>query len=215
MTNVGSASDGAAMPVFPLPGLVALPGNDVAFHFFEPRYRALARDLLERGSEAELALAETVPGADPRTDDAPMFAVASVARPIAADVHRDGTVDVLFRVERRAKLSEVSKGARPYRLVVAETMSDIERPSAALEATAASLRACARELREVERQYGGEGGVRLDGPPGLVADRLAHRYFRGDPRLRRRVLETVDVLERGELVLEHLARLLAMLRHPN
>ena len=49
------SSEAAPLPVFPLPGLVALPGTEVAFHFFEPRYRAMAKDLV--GDEAEVAAA--------------------------------------------------------------------------------------------------------------------------------------------------------------
>lgn len=200
------------LPIFPLPGLVALPTTELGFHFFEPRYRAMARDFLEKGSTSELVLAEVLEGEDPRRDDARLEPIASVARPLAAEVNRDGTIDVVLRVHARVRLAEVPRGELLYRHARCTVLEDLVRTGPALDATEASLRACARELAEIEREHGGEGGVRLDGSAGVLADRLADRYFRRDAALRRKVLETLDTLERGELVLEQIARILAAIR---
>jgi len=199
-------------PMFPLPGLVALPGTELGFHFFEPRYRAMARDFLARGSTSELVLAEVLEGEDPRRDDTRLESIASIARPLAAEVNRDGTIDVVLRVHARVRIEESPRGELLYRRARCTVLDDIVRASPALEATEASLRACARELSEIEREHGGEGGVRLDGGAGLLSDRLADRYLRRDATLRRKVLETLDVLDRGELVLEQIARILAAIR---
>lgn len=209
-------SDTSPLPVFPLPGLVALPGTEVAFHFFEPRYRAMAKDLVGADADThgvrELVLAEVVAGQDPRRDDCKLFEIGSVGRVVASEVHRNGTVDVLLAVRSRARLREVDRGALAYRRAHVELLEDVVRGGAALDATEVSLRACGRELVEIERELGGGEGVRFDGGPGLLADRLADRYFRRLPELRRQVLETLDVLSRGELVLEHLAKILVAIR---
>ncbi len=215
MSDEGDAP--AVLPIFPLPGLVALPGTEVGFHFFEPRYRTMARDLLGDPEDAttrvrELVLAEIVDGEDPREDDCALHEVASVARVVTAEVQANGTIDVLFSVRSRVRLREVERGTLAYRRARVEILEDLVRDGAALEATGVSLRACARELVEIERELGGGEGVRLDGHPGVLADRLADRYFRRVPDLRRRVLETLDVLARGELVLEHVAKILNAIR---
>lgn len=206
----------AILPIFPLPGLVALPGSQVGFHFFEPRYRAMARDLVGDGDASagvrELVLAEVVQGEDARRDDCVLHPIASVARVVASEVQGDGTADVLLAVHARVRLREVDRGALLYRRAEVEVLEDLVRDGAALEATGVSLRACARELVEIERELGGGEGVRFDGHPGVLADRLADRYFRRIPELRRQVLETLDVLARGELVLEHVAKILNAIR---
>jgi hypothetical protein len=44
-----------ALKVFPLPGVVVLPGMPTPFHIFEPRYRAMTADAL--AGDRMLALA--------------------------------------------------------------------------------------------------------------------------------------------------------------
>lgn len=206
-----------ALPVFPLPGLVALPGTEVGFHFFEPRYRAMARDLIGDAEDdaprvRELVLAEVIAGEDPRTDACALHPIGSVARVVTSEVQGNGTIDVLLSVRSRVRLREIARGALAYRRAEIEVLEDVVREGPALDATGVSLRACARELVEIERELGGGEGVRLDGHPGVLADRLADRYFRRIPDLRRRVLETLDVLARGELVLEQIAKILNAIR---
>jgi Lon protease-like protein len=198
------------LPVFPLPGLVALPGTEVGFHFFEPRYRAMARAVLD-GPRA-LLIAGLEEGSDPRADDAALLPIAGLGRVVAHEDNADGTIDVLFAVEERVRLEEVPREGLLYRRARCVVVEDVIRSGPTLDVTAASLLACARELAAVERAMGGGGGITMLGTPGVIANRLADRYFRRDPALRRRVLETVDVLARAELVLERIAQLLVVVR---
>ena len=48
-TDPGAALAGAcaALKIFPLPGVVLLPGAPAPFHLFEPRYRALGAAVLD------------------------------------------------------------------------------------------------------------------------------------------------------------------------
>lgn len=48
------------VPVFPLPGVVAFPGQVLHFHIFEPRYRKMVRDCLDHGWHLGVALAARV-----------------------------------------------------------------------------------------------------------------------------------------------------------
>jgi Lon protease-like protein len=199
-----------AVPVFPLPGLVALPGTEVGFHFFEPRYRAMARAVLD--GTRQLVIAGLAPDEDPRAEAPALEPIAGLARVVAEETNADGTIDVLFAVSERVRLEELPREGLPYRRARCEVIEDVVRPGPALEVTETSLLACARELAAIERDMGGSGGIAMLGTAGVVANRLADRYFRRDPELRRRVLETVDVLARAELVLEHVAQLLVVIR---
>ena len=51
----------AALPIFPLPRVVLLPGAALPLHVFEPRYRAMMHDCLEAGPRA-IAMAMLAPG---------------------------------------------------------------------------------------------------------------------------------------------------------
>ncbi len=42
--------------VFPIPGLVAFPGQDIPLHIFEPRYRQMVEDSLETGQNVGLCI---------------------------------------------------------------------------------------------------------------------------------------------------------------
>lgn len=62
------------LPLFPLPGHVLLPGLAVPFRIFEPRYRALVRDLLAvRAERRWLAVPCLAPGSDPAADAPPFL----------------------------------------------------------------------------------------------------------------------------------------------
>jgi uncharacterized protein len=76
----------AALPMFPL-GTVLVPAMVLPLHVFEPRYRALVRDVLEREPEFGVVLIERgseVGGGDTRTD------VGTVARVVDAAELPDG-----------------------------------------------------------------------------------------------------------------------------
>ena len=52
-------SDGALLPIFPLSNVVLYPRVQIPLHFFEPRYRALARDVL--ASERYIGMTTVLP----------------------------------------------------------------------------------------------------------------------------------------------------------
>jgi len=105
------------VPLFPLPGHVLLPGMLVPFHIFEPRYRALVRDLLAKPIEARwLAVPRIMPGSEAAAaGEPPLVQVLSAARLASAHELSDGRFHIAVVGEGRWHLHELSSD-RPYRL---------------------------------------------------------------------------------------------------
>jgi len=106
-----------AVPLFPLPGHVLLPGLPAPFHIFEPRYRALVRDLLARPiAERWLAIPRIVPGFEAdAAGEPPLVPLVAAARLAAASELSDGRFHIAVIGEGRWHLDEQA-GDRPYRL---------------------------------------------------------------------------------------------------
>ena len=96
-------------PIFPL-GLVALPYEYVPLHVFEPRYRTMFAECLERDSEFGIVWA---------TDDG-LHAVGC-----ACEITR-----VIERMED-GRLNVLTRGTRPFRIVVEQ--DDMPYPAATVE----------------------------------------------------------------------------------
>jgi len=201
------------VPVFPLPGLVALPGNEVGFHFFEPRYRALAKDLL--ASEKRLMVLAMLRDTEhPAGSEPIMHQMASVGQVVGEDVNEDGTYDVLFHIEARVKIvTELEPGTLLYRRVKCDVLHDIEPEATVGRVLDTTLRTWAREFGALERELGAkQPPIDLDCTLGTLADRLADRYLRSNVALRQRVLELANIEERSEFVSRALGELLGTIR---
>jgi Lon protease-like protein len=201
------------VPVFPLPGLVALPGNELGFHFFEPRYRMLAKDLL--ASEKRLMVLAMSKETGDASGPAPgIHTIASIGQAIGEEANEDGTYDVLFQVEARVRIvSELPSEGLPYRRVRCDVLPDVEPDAATARGLNTTLRTWAREFGALERELGAkQPPIDLDCTLGTLADRLADRYLRSNVSLRQRVLELANVEERSEFVSLALGELLGTIR---
>ena len=201
------------VPVFPMPGLVALPGNEIGFHFFEPRYRMLAKDLL--ASDKRLMVLAMLKDAEGTSGAAPaMYPIASVGQVIAEEANEDGTYDVLLQVEARVRIvRELESAGLPYRRVRCDVLADIEPEAGIARTLNTTLRTWAREFGALERELGAkQAPLDLDCTLGTLADRLADRYLRSNAALRQRVLELANIEERSEFVSRSLGELLGTIR---
>jgi Lon protease-like protein len=104
------------LPLFPLPDHVLLPGLAVPFRIFEPRYRALFSDLLDKDpTERWLAVPRLAPGwqADYQGQP-PIHPVAAAALLLRADHHPDGDLHIVVEGHARCRLEEFPSD-HPYR----------------------------------------------------------------------------------------------------
>lgn len=87
------------VPVFPLPGCVLFPGAVLPLHVYEPRYRAMARGVLEKSSDDRLiAIALLRPGFQDlyQTPHAPIHHVVCVGRVIEHEQLADDRFNLLL-----------------------------------------------------------------------------------------------------------------------
>lgn len=197
-----------AVPIFPLPDLVVFPGADVPLHLFEPRYRALAEDVV--ASDGLFATVRLLPGYQGDYHGRPPIEeIGTLGRVVAHHARPDGTHDLVFRGLARGEIVEGPPNDRGYRVASIHLRDDvgIDRIT---QSSVTTLLACANSLSSIVRRRHPDftlGIERIESPADLV-DALAHRIVIA-PDDRQRLLETRDVRIRvarlvemiGEMVL--------------
>ncbi len=114
------------VPLFPLPGHVFLPGVPAPYRIFEPRYRALVRDLLKSPpAERFLAIPRLTPGRRPEADDAtPAFdPIATLGQVVHCAPLPGGEFQIVVQGFWRTELTELPS-PHPYRLACPRPYAD-------------------------------------------------------------------------------------------
>lgn len=205
-----------AVPMFPLPRVVLLPGGMLPLHVFEPRYRAMMEDCIERGPRV-IAMAMLRSGWESAHQGRPaVHEIAGIGRIVAHRKNPDGTYDLVLEGVARARLEERTELDRSYRVAQATVLEDEENDAPALRRAMEPVLATSSSLAALEL-VSGRAPARptdLSGTPGRVIDRLADRWLH-EAATRQRVLETTGVTRRIALVGEALVTLLARLSTPS
>lgn len=188
--------------MFPL-GSVLVPGMVLPLHVFEPRYRALARDVTSGAGEFGVTLIERgseVGGGDVRTD------VGTVARVLEHEEFDDGRWGIVAVGVRRIRVREwLDDDPYPRALVDPwpDDPSDPVELEHRLEQVVEELRsvlAMAAELGEVVAP----ATLEIPDDPGLASHVVANAVPAGAFD-RQRLLTTPSALDRVELAAELLA----------
>jgi Lon protease-like protein len=204
----------ANLPVFPLPGLVFLPGSQLPLHIFEERYRAMIRWCLEAGSP--LAVGRIEPGHEgEQLGDPPLVEVLGVGRIERHLELPDGRYNVVLRGFSRVRLlEELAPHASGFRRFRAEDLP--ARPATAEGFMSLStLRACAAALSTLLPAPARAIQDTLDrgDAPDIVACRLGSMLL-GEPDQRQAFLEQDSTDARLAQVAEHVAELLGRFSGP-
>jgi uncharacterized protein len=198
-----------ALAIFPLPDVVLFPGALLPLHVFEPRYRAMARDVL--AGNGLLAVARLRAGFEPEYHERPaVHPIAGVGQIIACDELADGRYNLLLRGLARITIDDELPPDEPYRLVRARVLpdADSDRPDTLAARHTQLVDMCDRLSMLLEG--GGEQLrelVRSVEAPGQCADLVAAALV-ADADERQRLLETLDPADRLDLVLERIAHLI-------
>ena len=185
------------LPIFPLPGIVLLPGAQIPLHVFEPRYRRLVRDC-SRGAGV-LGLACIPAGEEGVTDPTRKPRILPVlGAGVLARVERlpDGRSNVVVRGVLRARVEREYESAEPYRLVSAVALP--EETAEEDGARADSLRRLVFALCTAQRTPASAALaqiVRRAAAPAELADIVAGAVIE-DPFERQTILETLSVSRR-------------------
>lgn len=113
------------VPLFPLPGVVLLPGAILPLHVFEKRYRVMMADALGLDSDEDgrgvICMCRIRPGHDPMDDQPALFQTACVGRIRHHERLQDGRCNLLLqglmrvRIGNECLLGDCHDDARPYR----------------------------------------------------------------------------------------------------
>jgi uncharacterized protein len=205
-----------ALPIFPLPDAVLLPGGILPLHVFEPRYRAMTEAVL--AGDRLLAVARLRPGYEADYHGRPpVQEIAGIGYVIAEERLPDGRFHLLLRGVGRVRIRCEHPPGPPWREVEAEALVDTHsaRPAEAEEARRRAIALCDRLAERL-----GEDGARLRElarsveSPAACADGLASALVQ-DPDDRQRLLEALDPADRLDLVIDRIARLVVQLSPPS
>lgn len=190
------------LPIFPLPQIALFPGAVIPLHIFEPRYRAMIKDVIN--SHKALAIAQIVDGGRRRDDELPAIEpVAGAGILIDYTELPSGRFNVLVRGRARVELEELPF-VPPYRRARARVL--LSEQEAVAPGDIAALISSATSFASVVRERDSNFEFRLppDGDAGTLADHCA-AHLLIDGRDRQKVLEATNVVDRVRRVTETIA----------
>jgi Lon protease-like protein len=206
----------AALKVFPLPGVVLLPGAPAPFRVFEPRYRALFEAALS--GDRLVAVPTIVDPAQAMEERPALRPVAGLCQIVAEQKNQDGTFEVLLHCTARVALLEEITRRTPWREFRAELVEDVFPAVGGAAALRGDVEALAQLCYDLIPLLPPESGVaRLTEAvarmkdPAAMADLVAAAAIT-EPEARYRVLAEPAVARRLKLVEEELASLVLVLR---
>lgn len=184
------------IPVMTLPGIAFFPQALLPLHIFEPRYREMLRDVLATNRLFAVA------GIDPRkpNDFEPPHRVATMGIVRACQENKDGTANLLLQGLARVEVQTIV-GDDPYRTIRIRALASA--PGADDEENLKLRTRLSRLLATRQRLSGKTSNeltrfLRTVADPEIFVD-LAAFSFCEKPRLKQKLLETLDVHRRLEL----------------
>lgn len=187
------------IPVMTLPGIAFFPQALLPLHIFEPRYCQMLRDVL--ATDRLFAVA----GIDPRkpNDFEPPHRIASIGIVRACQENKDGTANLLLQGLARVEIQSILSD-EPYRTIRIRALTSA--PGADDDENL-KLRSRLSRLLTTRQRLSGQLSNELSRflktveDPEVFVD-LAAFSFCEKPRLKQKLLETLDVHHRLELLSE-------------
>jgi len=136
------------IPLFPLPGVVLLPGTMLPLHIFEPRYRAMVADALT--GDRTIGMAMLKPGWEASDEDPHIYPIGGAGEIVDSERLDDGRYNIVLEGRFRYRVVEESP-ASPYRIARVEEIrsvpfSDPHQQTRVLAAATALFGEVARDL---------------------------------------------------------------------
>lgn len=204
-----SVDFGKPMPLFPLGQVTLMPHAVLPVHIFEPRYRALTRDVLQHNGQVALAVYadaawDTESESDTPPSLPPLRPAVCVGQVVQHERLPDGRYNLLVQGVCRAQIvSEItpSDHGKPYRLahlkpVGVETEEDVM-ASERSRLTALFAGTSLRDLREAKSIVGHLADE--DVPTSAILELVTFSVL-PDPELRYRLLAEGNALRRSAII---------------
>ena len=197
---------GNVVRLFPLPNVVLFPGIVQALQLFEPRYKALAEDSIASDQLITMALIDS----QWKTQQSTVPSIARtvcIGKILSHTKLEDGRYNLFLVGLSRAEIVSELNSEKPYRM--AEIRLVEEHLAEEHELTVLRTEICAK-FRKLASYRSGWHQDALDQflgedlPLGQLVDMVCYSCGAGIAE-QQQVLETVDLVERGNVVLEILA----------
>ncbi|HEY7862256.1 MAG TPA: LON peptidase substrate-binding domain-containing protein [Thermoanaerobaculia bacterium] len=180
-----------SIPIFPLPGVVLLPGTLLPLHIFEPRYRAMVADALAGDRLIGMAM---IRGVDSPPSPPSVHPIGGAGEIVESQALEDGRYNIVLEGKFRYRILSENR-ERPYRVAQIERVASLPFPSLAAET---------RALRDAILLYA-EVSEPMELPPlpaeALSAERLCSELalrLRHSPEELQRLLEADSLPARFE-----------------
>lgn len=111
------------VPVMTLPETVFFPQSLLPLHIFEPRYRAMLRDVLATNRLFAVAHLDTTRSAEPGAVEPP-HRIASIGIVRACQEAEDGTSNLLLQGVCRVEIQEILR-EQPYRVIAVRPLASV------------------------------------------------------------------------------------------
>ena len=104
----GGGESLSAVPLFPLPGMVLLPGAVLPLHVFERRYRQMTRHALDKQYDGRrlIGVCRVKDGCDPMDDGPPLYGWACLGAIVDSQSLPDGRFNVLVKGVGRVRVGD-------------------------------------------------------------------------------------------------------------
>ena len=197
---------GNVVRLFPLPNVVLFPGIVQALQLFEPRYKALAEDSIASDQLITMALIDS----QWKTQQSTVPSIARtvcIGKILSQTKLEDGRYNLFLVGLSRAEIVSELISEKPYRM--AEIRLVEEHLAEEHELTVLRTEICAK-FRKLASYRSGWHQDALDQflgedlPLGQLVDMVCYSCGAGIAE-QQQVLETIDLVERGHVVLEILA----------
>lgn len=205
---------GNIVRLFPLPSLVLFPGVVQALHLFEPRYQELAADALADDELITMALirGESTEESGPNPELEQTVCVGKVLSHTQLD---DGRYNMFLVGAKRARIVTELPQDTPYRMAEVEILEDVVTNScdiAGLRKQIVDEFRCLAEMQSSWNHEALDSFLDNDLPFGHLVDMICYSCGAG-PKDQLRVLETIELGRRGEIVLSLIKRQIELKRH--
>ncbi len=111
------------IPLFPLPGVVLLPGTILPLHIFEPRYLAMIADAL--GGNRMIGMAKLKPGWEENRKSPAVHEVGGAGEIVETEELDDGRYNILLEGRYRYRILREEPAGTPYRTASVEEIASI------------------------------------------------------------------------------------------
>jgi Lon protease-like protein len=179
--------------IFPLTGVILLPGLQLPLHIFEPRYRSMITDSLARDRRIGMIQPQRA------EEGAPLYAVGCLGKIDEVEALEDGRFNVVLVGESRFRMVRELDVTTPFRQIEGELIEErCEEALAAIER--ASFEREARRFAEAQGySVDWESVARLD-DVSLINGVSQIAPF--DPASKQALLEADSISDRCELMIQ-------------